>query len=435
MGFFKFENFDNTFEWSLDISNGGYINIVDLDFEHLQEDDSKLNTIGLLFNSSNSFQEAYINKKYYTPNYYKFKDVYGKDVLYDTLRIVYYYQGNMTDTRKPENFYFSFGINRDGNNIREWFLPLDPSCGYTHIDLDLEPLHEQTDSFDEVFFKVLNHPGNAKLYLGSMFLLQSTDELHNIKLALSDMLHLKYKKPLTTLSNNISFGDMDFPIVGTSDVYKGTTVMLGNDQVSEVHVVKQVDLTSENTAILKFLDEFDMKEVMYTWSAGTTVYKVFPASITEMRDADAIFPLFFIYSEAFNNDENSLNLSDVIRDNYVRDQIGNHTVAVRRSWDTVTAQVTINVFSDTIETALDMWRFLKSKVTTRDILVVAGKPIQYIVSGERDISPEDSESLPNYIMDLTFYYRNNVYDRQYVKYPKYTSMAVTYEITPVEVIK
>jgi hypothetical protein len=230
--------------------------------------------------------------------------------------------------------------------------------------------------------------------------------------------------------------------VRTSDTLPLTTHygIFRTNYPDDLHESKKSDLKNLSMILHGFAGHvlksmFPMKEVMYTWSAGTTVYKVFPASITEMRDADAIFPLFFIYSEAFNNDENSLNLSDVIRDNYVRDQSGNHTVAVRRSWDTVTAQVTINVFSDTIETALDMWRFLKSKVTTRDILVVAGKSIQYIVAGERDISPEDSESLPNYIMDLTFYYRNNVYDRQYVKYPKYTSMAVTYEITPVEVIK
>jgi hypothetical protein len=436
MGFFKFEKFNNTYEWSSDTVNGSFISILDNDFDYIQEDITKQNTISLLFNTEYVFQETVITKKYYTPIFYTFKDVYGKDINYDILRLTYMYNGIEHDVKKPEDFIFSFGIKVNDTVIREWFLPLTNSTYYSYIDLDLQPIFSLSKSFDEVFIRVLRSPSNSKLYLGSLYLVQDSDEIHNIKLALSDMLHLKYKKPFTALHNDINTGDDTIYLANNSDIFKGTTIMLGEGDLTEVHVVKQVDPISNDVASVKLMDEFDLKSVMYPWAAGTTVYKVFPSSITEMRDADAIFPLYFIYAETFINNESAMS-SGVIRDNYVRDHVANteHMVAVRRAWDSVTTRVSVNVFSDTVETALDMWRFLKAYVTNRDVLVVAGKPIQYVVESERDIAPDDTESLPNYIMDLTFYYSNNVYIREYVRYPKFPKMAVFYEIKSVEVIK
>lgn len=436
MGFFKVEDFDNTFEWNLNIPNNGFINVLDVDYEHLQEEEGDLTSIGIIFNRSYQFQEATLSKQYFTPIYFKFKDVYGKDVLYDTLRITYNYEEEYAavDYKKPSDFKFTVGLKRNGIILREWFLPLITSCGYTNIDLDLQPLFEKYNSYDELYISIINNPGNGKLYLGTAYLVQDSDELHNIKLAIADMLHLKYKKHLTNLKEDVVSGDPILPIIGTSDVMKGTSIMLGEGQLSEVHVIKSVDLTSDDVANVSLMDEFDSKEIQYSWSAGTPIYRVIPASIVEMRDAESIFPLFFIYAETYTNYEEAMHTGHVWSD-YVRDLSGNHTVAVRRAWDSVSSNITVNIYSNVPEVAQEMWRYLKGVITTRDTLKVAGREIQYVITGERDVSPEDAEVLPNYVMDLTFYFRHNVYDRKYVSYPRFSSMQLAYEIKAVEVIK
>lgn len=417
----------------MDVVNGGFVSFRDIDFEHLQEDSTKSNTVGLLFDNQQIFQDVFINKKYYTPTYFKFRDIYNKFIYFDTLRITYSYTGEIVTYKKPEDFYISFGIKYKDHIIREWFLPVEGSCGYTNLDLDLEPLFDEYEGFDEVFFRVLKHPGNAKIYFGSMYLLQATDELHNIKLALSDLLHLKYKKYLCDTSEDISTGDEKIGIANTADVYKGTSLFFGDNNINELHTVRSVDRLSSDNGEIHLGDEFDRKTMLYSWPAGTRVYKTFPASIYEMKDSESVFPLFYIYSEIYVDNEQYTNLGTV-RDSYVRDSEGNHKVAVRRAWDSVTSSVSISVFSDVLETAIEMWRFLKSAVTNRDVLKVAGKELQFVVASERDISPDDMESLPSYIMDLTFYFRNSMYSREYIDFPKFKKMNASYEIKAVEVL-
>lgn len=436
MGFFKVENFDNTFEWDLDIPNNGFYSFLDIDYEHLQEDDLDSITVAILFNRSYSFQQATLSKKYYNPVYFRFKDVYGKNIVYDVLRLTYSYDNEYVTTayNKPEDFQITAGIKSKGVIIREWFLPLRSGCGYTYIDLDLQDLNNIYDSYDEFFISIINNPGNGKLYLGSAYLVQDYDELHNIKLALADLLHLKYKKLLTHLKEDCSFGDNRLSVVGSSDLNKGTSIMLGDSELSEVHVIRSVDVGSENTATLELMDEFDLRTLRYSWPAGTPVYRVIPASISEMQDSESIFPIFFIYAEVFNNYEDAMH-SGYIWSDYVRNESEGHKVAVRKAWDTVTSNVSINVYSNVPEVAIEMWRHLKSVVTSRDTLKVAGKDIQYTITGERDISPENAEVLPNYVMDLTFYFRHNLYNRKYVSYPRFSKMQLAYEIKAVEVIK
>ena len=267
-----------------------------------------------------------------------------------------------------------------------------------------------------------------------MYIVQDFDELHNIKLAIADLLHLKIKNYLTTLLEDIQPGQKSIKVKGISDVHKGTTILIGDNQIKEVHIIRNVDRINEDTAIIEFVDELDGDSFLYTWAANTQIYRSIPASIYEMRDSESIYPLYFVYAEAFSNDEQAMS-SGCIIDNYVKVSNGEHLSATRRSWDSVTSAFTINIFSDVPETALEMWRFLKSKITTRDVLHVAGKDIQYIVAGERDISPEDSEILPNFVMDLTFYFRHNLYNREYNSFPRYSKMALYYEIKPVEAIQ
>lgn len=436
MGYYKSENFDDSFEWYLNTINGGFATVTDNNFEHLQEYEDKVSSLQITFSSLYKYEYLLLSKNYYTPIYFKFKDVYGKEVLYDTLRLVYNYSGDLksVDYNKPDSFIYTLGIKSKGVLLREWFLPVVNNCKYNCIDLDLEPLYSQSDSYDEIFISVLKHPGNSRIVFGSVYLVQDKDEIHNIKLALSDLLHLKYSNFLTRLSTDANYGDKFINVVGTSDIHKGTTIQFGQGELKEVHTIKNVDLNSSDTARLELMDEFDSNKIQYAWPSGTLIYRSIPASIVEMRDAESIFPLYFIYSEIFTNAEDSMHVGNIV-DSYVRDPDGNHKVSIRKAWDSVSVNVTINIFSDTPETAMDMWRYLKSVITTRDLLYVAGVEHQYVIAGERDVSPEDSEILPNYVMDLTFYFRNNVYNRKYINYPRFKNMAITYEIKPVEAIQ
>jgi hypothetical protein len=244
---------------------------------------------------------------------------------------------------------------------------------------------------------------------------------------------LKYKKHLTTLAEDVQSGEGSLTIKGSSDLQKGTTIMLGTGGINEVHTIRSIDYKSDDIAEVLLMNEFDLDYIVYTWSADTPVYRVIPASIVELKDAESVFPLYFIYAEVFTNYEDAMS-NGYEWGNYVRDAEGNHKVSIRNAWDAVTSNVTINVFSNVPEVALEMWRFLKSKVTTRDILNVAGRNIQYTITGERDVAPEDAETLPNYIMDLTFYFKHNLYNRKYVNYPRFSKMELAYEIKAVEVI-
>lgn len=432
MGFFKADSFDNSFDWAVNVPTGGFVEITENTFEDMQENEDKTSTLQLSFNKSYKFQNFTMSKKYYSPIYFKFKDFYNKDILYDTLRITYSVcNSTYSELKSPEDFKFSLGIKYRGDIICEWFFPISSTCEYTHCDFDLKPLFKNHQLFDEFFITVLSDPGHLILKLGSMYLLQESEEIHNIKLAVSDLLHLKYNNYLTNLSENVKSGESSITISGVSDIYKGTTIVFSDDTIKEVHVVKNIDFISENVATITFMDEFDSDKMLYSWPAGTEIYSSVPSSIVQMRDSESVFPLFFVYAEAFSSDESAMSYGNIY-DSYIRGT--ECSVGVRSAWDAVVLNLTINVFASVPEVALEMWRFLKSKITSRETLNVAGKNFQYVISGERDISPDDGEGLPNYVMDLTFYFRHNLYNRKYVRFPRYSKMAVTYEIKAVEAI-
>lgn len=445
MGYFKIESFDKLEDWNLSTDPGEFIRFTTTDFEHLQVNAEKTSTLVAYFDSSKTYIDVAMSKTLSEKRFFKFPDVYKKPIYYDTLRVSYRAEVDRNfDTyyKHPNSFFLSFGIMENDVILREWFVPVIPvGCSYTHVDFDLKPLFDEakaTQGFDTMFFRVLRHPLNSRIYFGEAYLVQESDPTHNIKLALADLLHLRKKEHLTTLGKAARAGDIEIEISDTADVQKGTGILFQNVTTGEeeMHVISAVDFTltgGRKRAKISFINEFDGDKLLFNWANGTKIYRVFPAIIEELKDSESIFPVYFIYNEAMTNDEENGHILPVV-DNYVRNAESGHTSAIHQGLNAVVMNASINIFSNVPEVAQEMWDFLKGFINTQSILDVAGKPYQYLVSSERDVSPEEAEVLPHYVMELTFYFQHNQFERRYRPFPVFSDVKASFDLIPVEVI-
>lgn len=428
MGYLRTEKFDSLGEWN-DVSNAlpGY-SIEETDWDSLKSSPEKAATMVLRYVPQEADQfipgASILTKTYSTPWYFSFDDQFGKPVTYPELMLTFRMTGGETsEFKSPDDFFISMSLWRSDTKLREWFVPLERAADtYKAYCFDLQPLIDDGhSSFDTIRFDILKHGGDRAIYFGDMYLFQDEVE-HNVLSSMAEALHAQIRRQCTVLNSQAAPGDTQIHVDSIVDLHPGTAILIGDpDGTHELHVIDQAPYEEPGIGpFITFTGEFSTEKVQMAWAADTPVWFVVPATFTDLTESEAAFPVFFL---SFGDPDPVEEMSPYPRpemDSYVRDTLdGNHTVAVRESRDTLRLPVSIHIYSNRLETAVEMSKFLRKTFNRRNFISVVGRPIEYEVVSHRRLNQDDDmkDQMPHYSMDLDVYPVENPNPRKYFQFP------------------
>jgi hypothetical protein len=428
MGYIKIDDFSDLSKWRLGIPTDKVV-VGELDWPSLMSS-SKPSTMAISFYGDLDFPN-YIEKKY--PYYIEFStnDATGSTVNFNELVLTIWAQfklEKLVKYTKPSQFHLSLSLHDNEKKLIEWFIPLSNTVGYEQLKFDLMPLIEKdVTKFNILRINILKSSLGTTIYFGDLYIFQDDVE-HNIKVSIAKRLHLSWKKKLTKLKKHALMGDDTIVLESNKDVDRGLPILIGTETINELHIVAN-EPNSRNP--VKFTDMFDGNKMIMTFPVNTPVYETVVAVFGDLSQTEQFYSAYYISTKAPKPVEER---SDIVTrfDSYIRDPLGKHKVACRKSIDTSVIAVEIHIYATTYERATDMWKHLRSIFDDQSFIKVAGEDVQYEITAYDQVSqdPDVTESIPHYVLNLNCYVWENVYSRVYGNFPYLKSANIDIDSVP-----